>query len=170
MRASLVVALVGAAAVPVAIETGIGPLDPASFSEGDLAAKAEEIAREQFAANATLTVLDVSVTDHRIGTFGEKIKADPGYQFHVAHVRIENTGKVDIAVSTWHFSGIDEMGSDHSVELANAHEDFDASRLGKGHARDGDVIFELEKGSYLSAVSWQGDLAEAEGPAPEYSH
>lgn len=171
MRASLVVALVSAAAVPVAIESGVGPLDPEAFGpDSDLMRRAQEIAERDFAGAANLTVLSVEVTDQRTGAFGERIRPDPGYQFHVAKVRVQNTGKIDIAVSNWHFSGLDEIGSDHSIEMGGAHDDFDGSRLGKGQARVGDLTFELQKGSYLSGMVWQGDLASTNATAPAYEH
>lgn len=171
MKPYLIMAVVSAAATPVVVESTIGTIDPASFDEdSDLMRKAQELAKEHFSASAGVTVRDVQVVDQRTGAFGERIEPDPGYHFHVATVSIENTGKVDLAVSNWHFSGIDEAGSDHFVELGNAHEDFDASRLGSGHTRAGRVIFELAQGSWLTAVTWQGDLAEASGTAPAYAH
>lgn len=171
MRAQFVIALVGAAAAPFAVQATVGPLDPAMMAEdSDLMTRAQEIAKKEFTVEASLSVENVWVETQRTGAFGERIKPDPGYAFHFVQARIANTGKMDFAVSTWHFSGIDEAGSDHAVELGNAHEDFDASRLGKGHARDGLVIFELEKGSYLTAISWQGDLGEANATVPAYAH
>ncbi|HUR69401.1 MAG TPA: DUF4352 domain-containing protein [Candidatus Thermoplasmatota archaeon] len=171
MKASLVVALVSAAAVPAAIQSGVTPIDPISFDgDGDLFARAEKMAQEQFAAEANLSVLEVHLADKRIGTFGETIKPDPGYVFHVANVRLQNTGKVDIAVSSWHFSATDESGSDHSIEMANAHEDFDGARLGKGLARNGQLIFELPRGSFIAGMHWQGDLGSANATAPAYEH
>lgn len=169
MKTHFVMALVGAVAAPAVIAS-VGPLDGSLDSDSDIYAKAEEIARKEFSVSANLSVEKVWIMDERTGTFGERIRPDPGYLFHYVQARIENTGKLDIAVSTWHFSAIDEAGSDHSVELANAHEDFDASRLGRGHARDGLVIFEIEKGSYLTGLVWQGDLGEANTTIGAYEH
>lgn len=162
----MVMALVSAAAAPMAIEATIGPLDPAAFGDEDLMSRAEEIARERFSANATLTVEDVWTEKTRKGTFGETIRADPGYVFYTARVRLENVGHLDISASTWQFSGVDAFGSDTSAELANAHDDFDASRIAPGRARAGVLRFEMPADSPLVAVHWSGDLAEASGPAP----
>lgn len=133
-------------------------------------AKAQEIAQRDFAASAQLDVLDITITDARIGAFGERIRPDPGYAFHLLDVRFTNTGKVDVAVSSWHFSGIDDAGSDHSIELGNAHEDFDASRLSSGHSRNGKLFFELEKGTWLTALTWEGDLGSANTTIEPYDH
>lgn len=171
VRASLVLALVSAAAVPVAVESTIGPLDPASFGQdSDLMEKAQEIAKRDFAASASLEILDVQIADQRTGAFGERIRPDVGYAFHLVDVRFTNTGKVDVAVSSWHFSGLDEIGSDHSVELGNAHEDFDASRLSPGHSRNGRLYFEIEKGSWLTQLVWEGDLGSANTTMSAYEH
>lgn len=169
MKASLVIGIVSAAAVPMAIETGIGPLDPEAFGEdSDLFQKAQEIAKRDFAGAANVTVLEVEVKDQRTGAFGERIRPDVGYQFHFTKLAIQNTGKIDIAVSSWHFSGIDEAGSDHSIEMGGDHDDFDGARLGKGQTRVGTIIFELRKDSYLTGIRWQGDLAETNATVPAY--
>lgn len=171
MKLHVVLALLGAAATPIALSEVMGPIDSqATSGEGDLMARAEEIAKKEFSVVANLSVEQIWVQPTRMGAFGETLRADPGYAFHFANVRIENVGKLDFAVSTWHFSGIDEIGSDHGAELGNAHEDFDASRLGKGHARNGVVIFELPRGSYLTAVAWQGELGGTSAPAPAYAY
>lgn len=171
MKAHFLLAIVGAAAAPMVVQSAVGSLDPAIAAEdSDLYTKAQEIAEKQFAVNASVEAVRAWVDVERVGTFGERIKPDPGYSFHYVQARITNVGKMDFAVSTWHFSGIDEAGSDHAVELANAHEDFDASRLAKGQSRDGIVIFELRKGSYLTGVHWQGELAEANATVPGYAY
>jgi len=169
MKASLVIGLMSAAAVPMAIEAGIGPLDPEAFGEdSDLFKRAQEIATRDFAGAANLTVLEVEVKDQRTGAFGERIRPDVGYQFHFAKVKIENTGKIDIAVSSWHFSGLDEIGSDHSIEMGGDHDDFEGARLSKGSARIGTVIFELRKESYLTGLHWEGDLASTNATVAAY--
>lgn len=169
MKSHFVLAIVGVVAAPFVVQETVGTLDPALASEDtDLYAKAQEIARKEFAVNGSLTAVRAWVDDERVGTFGEPIRPDPGYAFHYVQARITNVGKMDFAVSTWHFSGLDEAGSDHGVELGNAHEDFDASRLGKGQSRDGVVIFELRKGSHLTGIVWQGDLANATASVPPY--
>lgn len=163
-------ALVGAAAVPLAVEATVGPLDPASFDpDSDLMRRAQEIAEREFSGDAELTVLGVTVTEQRTGVFGERIEPDAGYRFHVAKVRLQNTGKIDIAVSSWHFSGLDEIGSDHAIEPGGAHDDFDGSRLGKGQARVGSLTFELPQGSYLAGMVWQGELASTHASVGPYS-
>lgn len=167
MKASWVIGIVSAAAVPVAIETGVGPLDPEAFGEdSDLFKKAQEIAERDFAGAANLTVLSVELKDQRTGAFGERIRPDPGYQFHFTKVGIQNTGKIDIAVSSWHFSGIDEIGSDHAIEMGGDHDDFEGARLPKGQTRIGTIIFELREGSHLTGILWQGDLANATATVP----
>lgn len=169
VKLHLIVALMGAAAAPVVISQTV-PDSAMMGGDSDLMTKAKEIAEKEFSSTADLRVEKVWVANERTGTFGERIRPDPGYAFHVAQVRITNSGKLDFAVSTWHFSGLDEIQSDHSAKLGNAHEDFDASRLPKGQSRDGVVIFELEKGSYLTGVFWQGDLSNATATAPMYEH
>lgn len=171
MKTYLVVAIASAAAAPVAIQSGMDSLDPATFGEdSDLWEKAEQIAEERFTGSAALTVLGVEVTDQRTGAFGERIRPDPGYAFHVANVRVENTGKMDLAISSHHFSGLDEADSDHWIEMGGAHDDFEGARLGKGQARNGEITFELRKGSWLTGVVWQGDLANATAPVATYPH
>lgn len=171
MKAQYVLAVVAAAAAPAVVTSTVGTLDPAMAAEdSDLYARAQEIAQKQFSVNASLEVLRVWVEAERTGTFGEPIKADPGYSFHYVHARITNVGKMDFAVSTWHFSGIDEVGSDRSAELGNAHDDFDASRLPRGQSRDGVVIFELRKGSHLAGLHWQGEIGEANAAVPAYTY
>lgn len=171
MKAQLVLAIVAAAAVPTVVQSTVGKIDPAMASEdSDLYAKAQEIAEKQFSVNASVEVLRAWVELERTGAFGEPIEADPGYAFHYVHARVTNVGKMDFAVSTWHFSGIDETGSDRAAQLGNAHEDFDASRLPRGQSRDGIVIFELRKGSHLAGLHWQGELGEANATVPAYAY
>lgn len=171
MKTHFLLALVGAAAAPLVVESAVGPLDAKMMSEdSDLMTRAQEIARKEFSINADLSVEKVWVGTERTGTFGERIRPDPGYAFHFVQARIANTGKLDFAVSTWHFSALDEVGSDHSVELGNAHEDFDASRLSAGHARNGLVIFELRHGSYLTGLVWEGDLGNATTTIDRYEY
>lgn len=171
MKASLVIGLVSAAAVPMAVESGVGPFDPEAFGpDSDLMQRAQEIALRDFGGAATLTVLSVEVKDQRTGAFGERIRPDVGYQFHFTKVKLENSGKIDVAVSNWHFSGVDEIGSDHSIEMGGDHNDFEGTRLAKGQARVGTIIFQLQKGSYVAGVHWQGDLASTNATAPAYAH
>lgn len=165
MRVGTVLTLVAAGATPVAVmEYGeylpiVGEdLKPILSGERNVTDVAEEVADREFRAGLTLEIVGIEHRGTRVGTFGEIIKADRGHVFHYVRVRAVNDGKVDIAVSNWHFSAIDEAGSDHMVELGNAHEDFDGSRLRKGAAREGTLIFELRKGSTLAALVWEGDL------------
>lgn len=169
MRASLIMALVSAGAAPaVVMEYGdqfpvVGSDIESVLRGANISEKAAEIAAREFTPSATLTVKSVQTAPTRIGVFNETIKADPGYAFFYTYVRIENTGKLDLAVSNWHFSAIDENGSDHMVELANAHEDFDGARLRAQGVRDGLLIFELPVDSRISAVVWEGDITSARG-------
>lgn len=119
-----------------------------------------------FAPGAQLKVLDVQPRPTRVGTFGETIKADPGYVFQFARVRLMNNGTIDLSAATWQFSAVDAQGSETAAALANAHDDFDGSRLRAGGVRDGTVIFQMEEGAALRAVIWQGDLAAARGTWP----
>lgn len=165
MKTGMVLAvLASGVAAPVVIETttdiDFGPL---LLGDADVSAMAEKIALRDFGMNASLVVKSIHLEKTRVGTFGETIKADPGYEFHYARVAVTNSGKMDMAVSTWHFSAEDEIGSDHGVQLANAHDDFDGSRLRVGATREGTVIFQLREGSRITAVLWQGDFAKARG-------
>jgi hypothetical protein len=171
VKAYLLVAIASAAAAPIAIQSGMDSLDPAELGQdGDLWEKAAQIAEERFAGAANLSVLEVKVTDERIGVFGERIRPDPGFAYHVALVRVENVGKMDLAISYHHFSGLDDAKSDHWIEMGGAHDDFQGARLGKGQSRNGEVTFELRKGSWLTEIVWQGDLANATAPVPNYEH
>lgn len=172
MKAGMVLAvLVSGVAVPTTIEmTTDFDFAPLLMGDANITELAERIAMRDFGTNATLVVKDVRLESTRIGTFGETIKADPGYRFHYARVAVTNTGKMDLAVSTWHFSAEDEIGSDHNAQLANAHDDFDGGRLRVGATREGTVIFHLRESSRITSVVWRGDLAQARGAwgdAPE---
>lgn len=162
MRGMMMVWIAGAVATPV----GIGAVYSAADGEGDLFERAQQIAMEQFSVNATLTVQDLYSTPTRLGAFGETIRADRGYHFVHARILIENTGKVDVAPATHQFSAVDEIGSETTPELDAPHHDFDASRLRKGGARQGEVIFELRKDAVVGSIFWQGDLGNATGAAP----
>lgn len=166
MRVSTVLALVAAGSTPVAVmEYGdqlpiVGKdLEPILKGERNITDVAEEVARREFRPSLVLEVKGVELRPTRVGAFGETIKADPGYVFHVVRVRVENNGTMDLAVSDWHFSALDEAGSDHPVEMGGDHNDFDGARVRKGAMREGTLVFELRKGSHLTALVWEGDLA-----------
>ena len=176
MRVATILALVAAGTTPVALmEYGdrlpiVGAdLEPILKGERNLTDVADEVAAREFRASLRLEVVGVELRPTRIGAFGETIKADPGHVFHVVRVRAENDGTMDLAVSDWHFSALDEAGSDHAVEMGGDHHDFDGSRLRQGGAREGTLVFELRRGSAVHALVWEGDLATARvdftGPA-----
>lgn len=176
MRVSTVLALVAAGATPVAVvEYGeylpiVGDdLRPILNGDKNITEVANEVAAREFNPSVRLQVVGVETTDQRIGVFGEKIRPDHGHVFHVVRVRVENNGTMDVAVSNWHFSVEDEIGSDRAVELGGAHEDFAGERLRKGAAREGTLTFELRKGSHITAPVWEGDLSTSRvdfiGPA-----
>ena len=162
MRGATVLWITTAVTTPFAV----GALFEGPGGESELWAKAEEIARREFHANASLVVQEVRVSFARPGAFGETLEPDFGYAFHHARVALTNTGKMDIAPSTWQFSALDERGHDHAALLGGAHHDFDASRLRKGATRSGEVVFELPAGARLAGIAWQGDFANATGSAP----
>lgn len=175
MRVATVLALVAAGSTPVAVmEYGdqlpiVGAdLEPILKGERNITDVANEVAAREFRASLALEVVGVELRPTRVGSFGETIKADPGHVFHFVRVRATNNGTMDLAVSNWHFSAEDEVGSDHMVEMGNDHVDFDGSRLRKEASRDGTLIFELRKGSHVRAIVWEGDLAtsrvEFQGP------
>lgn len=166
MRVSTVLALVAAGATPVAVvEFGeylpiVGEdLKPILRGDKNLTEVASEVAAREFNASVRLEVVGVEITDRRTGVFGEAIRPAHGHVFHVVRVRAENVGTMDVAVSNWHFSAIDEIGSDHAVELGGAREDFAGERLREGATREGSVTFELRKGSRITELVWQGDLS-----------
>lgn len=162
MRAQTLAWIMTAASAPVAV----GAIVEGPEGESELWARAEEIARREFSATATLEIVDVRTSGERFDEFGGRLRPDYGYEFHHATLRLTNTGKMDIAASTWQFSAVDEGGSDHSAELGGAHHDFDASRLRKGASRVGEVVFELREGSRIETIVWQGDFANATASMP----
>lgn len=176
MRVATVLWLVAAGSTPVAVmEYGdqlpiIGEdLAPILRGERNVTDVAAEVAAREFRPSVQLEVVGVDLRPTRVGAFGETIRADPGYVFHYVRVRATNDGTMDLALSNWHFSALDEIGSDHMVELGADHVDFDGSRLRAGAERQGTLIFELRKGSYITGIAWEGDLATAtatyRGPA-----
>lgn len=162
MRAQTLAWIMTAASAPVAV----GVIAEGPDGESDLWARAEEIAQREFSASVTLEILDVKLSKERYDEFGGRLRPDFGYDFHHAKLRLTNIGKMDVAASTWQFSALDEDGSDHAAELGGAHHDFDASRLRKGAARVGEVVFELREGSSIASVVWQGDFANATATRP----
>lgn len=165
MKTGMVLALIASGvAVPTAIEVSTDvDFGPLLLGDADIEEAAQKIALRDFGMNASLVVKGVHTEPTRVGTFGETIRADPGYAFHHARVAVTNTGRLDLAVSTWHFSAEDEIGSDHNALLGNAHDDFEGARLRVGATREGTVIFHLREGSRVTAVVWQGDFAQARG-------
>lgn len=157
MRAQTLAWIMTAVSTPVAVGAVIDGAD----GEGDLWARAEEIARREFSMNASLEIVGIETSDWRYDEFGGKLRPDYGYLFYHATLRLTNTGKMDLAPSTWQFSAIDAAGSDHSALLGGAHHDFDASRLRKGAARMGEVTFELREEETIAAFVWQGDFTNA---------
>lgn len=162
MKAGAVVALVLAGTAPVALS------EMTPDEEGDLMAtlfaKAEEIAQRDFGQSAALSVSRTWTDTTRVGAFGETIRADPGYHFAFARVSVHNTGKIDLAVSTWHFYAIDEWGDERPALLGGAHDDFNAGRVRAGGSIGGTVGFDVMDGSTLVGIGWQGDLANATAP------
>lgn len=165
MKPGLVVTLVLAGSAPVAmVEMDADP--NGGDLMGTLLEKAEEIAKRDFGQNASLTVTRVWNETTRLGAFGETIESAPGYHFSFARVSVHNTGKIDLAVSGWHFSGVDEYGDEHPALLGGARDDFNAGRVRAGGSIGGIVGFEIMDGSWLTGVVWQGDLANATGSVP----
>lgn len=139
--------------------------DVASVVRGEktLEEVAQEIVAREFNPHATLEIKRVLVKPVMLGYEGEVVEADPGYAFFHARVRFVNNGTMDLSVSTWQFSSIDEAGSETNAEIPMAHQDFDAERVRKGGAREGWVVFEMEEDARLTGIVWTGLLTDARG-------
>ncbi len=123
----------------------------------------DKIATQEFLPSAKIVIEKVETRTERPGEFRRSVEADRGYLFYYVTVRVINNGTMDLPVSTWQFSAIDQDESEVNAKTTIPHHDFDGSRLRSGAQRVGTLIFEMREGTEVVAVAWDGTIAKARG-------
>lgn len=172
MRARLALLVMCVAATSTAgcadrLEAHSGEFAALLRGEMNLTEVAASIAATEFSPSAQLFVEHIELNATRPGEMRATERADRGYQFYVVTVRVVNNGTVDLPVSTWHFSAVDERGSEKTAITALPHHDFDGTRLRPGGERWGTLWFEMREGSVVKALVWDGTFASSRGEVPE---
>lgn len=164
MKLVTVAALVAFGTAPVVASMGVewlGVDDVERVLHGEnVTDVAAEIARREFNANARLAAWGDDVRDTTRAEWGDDIRARDGHEYHHVRFRLENVGKLDLAVHTSHFRAQDELGRWHRAELGLAHL-VDERQLATGAAVDGIVVFDLIDGLRLTTLEWGGAFANA---------
>lgn len=143
----------------VAAQAGV--FGPADSSEANDEALLTRLKTRLWNPRAELEVLSIEENRTKMGGYGNRVEADPGYVFLEVRVLVHNTGNVRLPVSTWHFSAENEQGRNVRVELSMPRHDFDGSAIPPHAVREGLLIFEVPEGTQLSAILWQGEITWA---------
>lgn len=164
--ALLVLSAVGLGAAPLLLPgvDWVGMPDVERVLAGvDLRKVAAEIAEREFSPNVSLSVLSRGQADRVTGEFGETIRAEPGHVFERHEVLLTNLGRLDVSVHTYHFRAQEEAGRAYRAETGIAAK-FEVMQVSQGSSAQGVVVFEVPRDAVLSALLWQGEIAEATAP------
>jgi hypothetical protein len=164
VKVAAFVALGVAAGMPVLTVIGVSWLHGTDLervlARESVTQVAQDVAKREFSGNVTLALLSDRASDNVTGQFGERIRADPGDAYRHVELRVENHGRLDVAVHTYHFTAYDASGLKAPAQVGIS-EGFEANQVPAGGSAVGTVVFELPAGARLARIVWQGELWNA---------
>lgn len=131
----------------------------------DLESVAQQIAEREFRVNVSIRLVEAERVAFVRDDWGGRIRAETDHEFLVALLRFSNHGRMDVGLSTHHFSIRDATNVTYDAELGTEHR-FEAMRVRKGEEKVGRVAFEVPQGTEAAVLVWQGELGRAEWRVP----
>jgi hypothetical protein len=121
---------------------------------------ANDIAQREFSFHVNLSVVAASSSPTLQGQLGDTLEPSQGGAFERVTLRVQNDGRLDVAVHTFHFAAKDDAGETLPAVLGST-DQFDVNQLRQGQNATGTVAFDLPRAARLASVTWQGELANA---------
>lgn len=156
--------VVGFASTPVLAGAGVDWLTNGDvrrvLAGEDLKSVANEIAEREFSPHVQLSLLGMRDAAEITGDMGETIRAAHGDVYRFVTIQVENQGRLDVAVHTYHFTARDESRALHRAELGTTTR-FETPGLSTGESAIGEIAFLTRDIYQLQSLKWQGELANA---------